>query len=194
MTTKPVCSSGDVGRPGAVELQKALDYAEMRAQRYKKYALKPFDVEEAARNGVFRAWEMWEASRGVNFLSYARTWADGACLSELRRQKRGVTTLSLEHFVAQAESLSPDEHTSLGFDPEFELQAVLDDRNARLRKFILALPELERQIIWWRYFEDATFSEICRRLGRSHTAVNKHQNRALEKIKNWLQEPPNNPS
>jgi RNA polymerase sporulation-specific sigma factor len=53
-----------------------------------------------------------------------------------------------------------------------------------LWQLLAALPERERQILKWRFFEEKTQAEIAGYLGLSQVQVSRLERRALEKLKN----------
>jgi RNA polymerase sigma-B factor len=69
-------------------------------------------------------------------------------------------------------------------DPEM---ALLEDK-ALLEKAFAVLDRRERVILYLRYFENVSQSEIAARLSVSQMHVSRLQQRALEKMKRWLQE------
>lgn len=69
-------------------------------------------------------------------------------------------------------------------DPEL---AMLEDK-ALLERAFAVLDRRERIILYLRYFENVSQSEIAARLNVSQMHVSRLQQRALEKMKRWLQE------
>jgi RNA polymerase sigma-B factor len=69
-------------------------------------------------------------------------------------------------------------------DPEL---AMLEDK-ALLERAFTVLDRRERIILYLRYFENVSQSEIAARLNVSQMHVSRLQQRALEKMKRWLQD------
>ena len=57
----------------------------------------------------------------------------------------------------------------------------------RLNETINRLPEEEKQIIYLRYFEDRTQSEVAGILGKSQVGVSRTEQKTLKKIRNNYQ-------
>lgn len=55
-----------------------------------------------------------------------------------------------------------------------------------VKELLNRLPERDRNIITWRFFEDKTQSEIARRLGLSQVQVSRLERQALKKLKDLI--------
>lgn len=55
-----------------------------------------------------------------------------------------------------------------------------------VNELLASLPERERQILRWRFFEDLTQVEVARRLGLSQVQVSRLERQALKKLKEQL--------
>jgi RNA polymerase sporulation-specific sigma factor len=55
-----------------------------------------------------------------------------------------------------------------------------------VKELLNSLPERDRNIINWRFFEDKTQSEIARRLGLSQVQVSRLERQALKKLKDLI--------
>ncbi|AEG61231.1 RNA polymerase sporulation sigma factor SigF [Desulforamulus ruminis] len=55
-----------------------------------------------------------------------------------------------------------------------------------VKQLLVELPERDRQIILWRFFEDKTQSEVALRLGLSQVQVSRLERQALRKLKELL--------
>lgn len=55
-----------------------------------------------------------------------------------------------------------------------------------VKELLNKLPERERKIIYWRFFEDCTQSDIARRMGLSQVQVSRIERRALGKLKDLI--------
>ncbi|MEW5952895.1 MAG: RNA polymerase sporulation sigma factor SigF [Bacillota bacterium] len=55
-----------------------------------------------------------------------------------------------------------------------------------VKELLVALPERDRQILIWRFFEDRTQGDIARRLGLSQVQVSRLERQALKKLREVL--------
>ncbi|MCK9513345.1 MAG: sigma-70 family RNA polymerase sigma factor [Pigmentiphaga sp.] len=109
--------------------------------------------------------------------AYLFRCARNRLVSEIRRQARG-NFLSLD-------TLAEEEHPSTG-DPEATLRA---DQLARALKAALAeLPLKSQQVFLWNKIEGYTQEEIAQRLGLTSSMVEKHMKRALNHLRDRLQQ------
>lgn len=56
-----------------------------------------------------------------------------------------------------------------------------------IKQLLTELPERDRQILLWRFFEDKTQSEVALRLGLSQVQVSRLERQALKKLKDLMQ-------
>ncbi|CCO08962.1 RNA polymerase sporulation sigma factor SigF [Desulforamulus hydrothermalis] len=57
-----------------------------------------------------------------------------------------------------------------------------------VKQLLIELPERDRQILLWRFFEDKTQSEVALRLGLSQVQVSRLERQALKKLKELIQQ------
>lgn len=55
-----------------------------------------------------------------------------------------------------------------------------------IKQLLIELPERDRQILLWRFFEDKTQSEVALRLGLSQVQVSRLERQALKKLKDAM--------
>ncbi|AQS58545.1 RNA polymerase sporulation sigma factor SigF [Desulforamulus ferrireducens] len=55
-----------------------------------------------------------------------------------------------------------------------------------IKQLLIGLPERDRQILLWRFFEDKTQSEVALRLGLSQVQVSRLERQALKKLKDAM--------
>ncbi len=55
-----------------------------------------------------------------------------------------------------------------------------------IKQLLISLPERDRQILLWRFFEDKTQSEVALRLGLSQVQVSRLERQALKKLKDSM--------
>jgi RNA polymerase sporulation-specific sigma factor len=56
-----------------------------------------------------------------------------------------------------------------------------------IKELLLNLPERDRKILMWRFFEDKTQVEVARRLNLSQVQVSRLERQALRKLKDLLE-------
>ncbi len=69
-------------------------------------------------------------------------------------------------------------------------QAMVHEQDAALAQAMSQLPENYRQVLIWRYQEERSFEEIGKLLNRSANAARKLWMRAVERLKEELNKPP----
>jgi RNA polymerase sigma-70 factor, ECF subfamily len=120
---------------------------------------------------------------------FARAWASPgtpARPDEFRRWLyRIITNLAHDHFRRQKRMAAVVPPASPALDPvaTVEARAVDETLMAALRSLSLA----ERQAIYLRYFEDQSFKETARIMGRPQVTVRVVVHRALGKLRLRLQ-------
>jgi len=57
-----------------------------------------------------------------------------------------------------------------------------------VKQLLKTLPERDRQILLWRFFEDKTQGEIAKRLGLSQVQVSRLERQALTKLRGFMNE------
>src|ERR1700686_280101 len=122
--------------------------------------------------------------------AFARMWASPntpAPEVEFRRYPyRIITNLAHDYYRRQArraELQAPDSMTVNPIDP---VEERAGDESIRAALHILGLRE--RQAIYLRYFEDQTFAETARIMGKRQVAVRVMVHRALGKLRRHLSE------
>ncbi|MQL52970.1 RNA polymerase sporulation sigma factor SigF [Desulfofundulus thermobenzoicus] len=55
-----------------------------------------------------------------------------------------------------------------------------------LKELLMSLPERDRKILIWRFFEDRTQADVARRLGLSQVQVSRLERQAIKKLKQML--------
>ncbi|SRR5581483_4270761 len=78
-------------------------------------------------------------------------------------------------------------------DVDVEETAIASIEAARVRRFVRALPEIERRVIRWRYglgCPELSFQEIADRLGMGKTTVFDVERRAIEMLRGFYEQEP----
>jgi RNA polymerase sigma factor FliA len=96
-----------------------------------------------------------------------------------------VIDLALIHQIDELlEADEPNLHSS--YEPY--ASHAYDEMQLRLKTILTQLPERERKIIQYHYFHQVTFDEIATLLGVANSRVNQLHKRALELIRQALQQ------
>ncbi|MEW5898652.1 MAG: sigma-70 family RNA polymerase sigma factor, partial [Bacillota bacterium] len=80
-------------------------------------------------------------------------------------------------------------------DPIYLLDQLQSEANVEMpllermavKELLLSLPERDRRILTWRFFEDLTQVEVARRLGLSQVQVSRLERQALKKLKDLME-------
>jgi RNA polymerase sigma-70 factor (ECF subfamily) len=158
------------------------------------------DAEECANDLFVVVWQEFEGYDPAR--ASLRTWltmrAKYLALDRRRRMQR--RKLSTEPLVSYSEeTLVPHEHpypgpaeeqTLLAISSESSLDSLLEqqERHDELRRALEDLPELDRMLIYLRYFYFASMEELATRTGLSKDAVATRLWRVRRNLREVLQE------
>lgn len=129
------------------------------------------DAQEVTQMAFIQAYRQLDSWRGENFGAWVTIIANHIALRMLEKEKR-----------RQMEPL--DENT----DPpneEYDEQRELQLQS--LEKAITQLPEIDRQIIQWHYYEDIPLQTIAQRLRQTENNIKVRMYRIRERIKKQMQ-------
>jgi RNA polymerase sigma-70 factor (ECF subfamily) len=129
------------------------------------------EAQEVTQMAFIQASRQLDSWRGENFGAWVTIIANHIALRMLEKEKR-----------RQMEPL--DENT----DPpneEYDEQRELQLQS--LEKAITQLPEIDRQIIQWHYYEGVTLQTIAQRLGQTENNIKVRMYRIRERIKKKMQ-------
>ena len=174
------------------------------------------DFLQWARLGLLEAFERYDPAREASFLTFAGYRMRGAILNGLERATEGAAQWAhrkeLEHerldSVIDGAADAPDalerladltlglalgfalEDSGLSAEPDsFDPYRVLELKRLRERLLLVvqALPERERRIVRWHYFEHMDFKLIGAALGLSKGRISQLHARALKLLREGLQ-------
>ena len=129
------------------------------------------DAQEVTQMAFIQAYRQLDSWRGENFGAWVTIIANHIALRMLEKEKR-----------RQMEPL--DENTdppNEEYDEQRELQLQF------LEKAITQLPEIDRQIIQWHYYEDIPLQTIAQRLRQTENNIKVRMYRIRERIKKQMQ-------
>lgn len=156
----------------------------------------PQDAEECANDLFVTVWqdiESYDPTRGA-----LRTWltmrAKYIALDRRRqiqrRQALAMTSLEGSEFAygREGEPLSgeiPADRAS-----EHSMEGLLEQRERReeLRQALASLPELDRMLVYMRYFKLASTEDICKKTGLTRHAIDTRLWRARKALRDVLEE------
>ena len=113
-----------------------------------------------------------------NLVNFARSYRD--------TDKRCV---SAETPMEGGDSSAPRAETLIGRDSTPSEHAMANEQAEAVEKALQRLPDDYRQVILLRYRAELAFEEIGRVMGRSANAVEKLWLRAIERLRQELEEP-----
>lgn len=156
----------------------------------------PQDAEECANDLFVAVWqeiESFDARRGS-----LRTWITmrGKYIALDRRrqiQRRQAAFTSLDgdegSNAASGEARAFDAARS-GALNENSMEGLLEQRERReeLRRALASLPELDRTLVYMRYFQLASTEEICRKTNLTRHAIDTRLWRARKQLRDVLEE------
>lgn len=134
------------------------------------------NAQEVTQMAFIQAYRQLDSWRGENFGAWVTIIANHIALRMLEKEKR-----------RQMEPL--DENT----DPpneEYDEQRELQLQS--LEKAITQLPEIDRQIIQWHYYEGVTLQTIAQRVGQTENNIKVRMCRIRERLKKVLTSTPTN--
>ena len=154
------------------------------------------DAEECANDLFVAAWQdiaSYDPARGS-----LRTWltmrAKYIALDRRRQitRRQQVAMMSLEGSEysgnREGESLALD--ISAGASSEHSMEHLVEqrERHDELRQALAGLPELDRQLVYLRYFQLASTEDICQRTHLSRHAIDTRLWRARKALRDVLEE------
>ena len=129
------------------------------------------NAREVTQMAFIQAYRQLESWRGENFGAWVTIIANHIALRLLEKEKRRQTDPLDENVDA------PDET----FD---ELK---EQRLQSLEAAVAQLPEADRQIIQWHYYEDIPLQIIAQRVGQTENNIKVRMYRIRERIKKQMQ-------
>jgi RNA polymerase sigma factor (sigma-70 family) len=136
--------------------------------------------------------DAYDSSRGINLYAYlvrmlsASTYAYARSLWR-RRQQKERWEVSWEEQEAQGVEVSND------WDDPVERRIREDDQKemiGALREWIGLLPERQRQVVTWRYYEGRSFEEIASRLNIKPATARSMLRHIVNKLRKQMGEKP----
>ena len=172
-------------------VRRNLRFVVMLARRYSQSQVDLLDLVQEGTLGLMRAVEKFDPDRGISFASYAVWWIREAfaramiskdvtlCFSEATpREEEEVSIIDL---IAAPEETAPD------------VNVLNADITTKLYQALTSLPAWEAVILRLHFglneSHTYTLAEISQRLGLTRTQVRLREQRALVRLRAYLQRP-----
>ena len=202
VTNEPPWSSGDVSSITVLIQEARTGDDDARAKVLRK--LQPFIISMAAQHNdlwfcnkqgvsdivqqsfvkVIENFESFQGSSSAEF----RGWLKRLVINEIRQINRNLNRKRRD--VKREQSLEQDParrgHNVSTDDPTPEATAMLNEQLARLRSVMDELDETPKRVIELRAFDNLTFREIAKQMGKSQDAVTKIWYRSLIQLQKHL--------
>lgn len=129
------------------------------------------NAREVTQMAFIQAYRQLESWRGENFGAWVTIIANHIALRLLEKEKRRQTDPLDENVDA------PDE----------TYDELKEQRLQSLEAAVAQLPEADRQIIQWHYYEDIPLQIIAQRVGQTENNIKVRMYRIRERIKKQMQ-------
>ena len=142
------------------------------------------EADDITSETFLRAWNAIHKfeDRGFSIEAWLKTIGRNLALTYMKRRRQECTGQELEQLVDPA--LLPEEYV------ETEVES------ATVREALLGLPEIQRQVLTMRFYQDLTYRQVADVVGKPEGTVRVIQHRALRSLKDllvrggFLREPP----
>jgi len=134
------------------------------------------NAQEVTQLAFIQAYKQLDSWRGENFGAWVTIIANHIALRLLEKEKRRQTEPLDENTDAQDET----------YDEQKE------QRLQSLEAAVAQLPEADRQIIRWHYYEDIPLQIIAQRVGQTENNIKVRMYRIRERLKKVLTSTPTN--
>jgi len=152
---------------------RLLSFIRVKMGRGLRARLESRDILQAAFLKSFQHLEEFEGQDGRSLLGWMMRIAEREIRDRVEFHQRGQRDARREDDIAgHAERLAARSRSALS-------RIILDERAARLEEALESLPEAHRRVILLRGFEELTFPEIARVLGKSEDACRMQYARAM---------------
>jgi RNA polymerase sigma-70 factor (ECF subfamily) len=127
-------------------------------------------AQDVVQDACVKIWGAWDSFRGTSARS---TWAYRVVLNEALTAKRRARP---------TETLDASKHAGIPDSPYFEADAVLN----ALYGAVEQLPEQQRLVFQFRYFDELPYADIAQILGTSQGGLKANYHHAVAKIKKTM--------
>lgn len=131
-------------------------------------------AEDVVSETFLRAWKNIDTYKKGNFRAFLYTIARNYAFDTLRKDKH-TTSLS-------------DLNTPLTTEESVDSFAINKEQNEELLKEMMKLPDLQREIVTLRFFQQLSVKETAKVVGKSSINVRVIQHRALNELQKFIHE------
>ena len=129
------------------------------------------NAQEVTQMAFIQAYSQLDSWRGENFGAWVTIIANHIALRLLEKEKRRQT------YPLDDNTDAPDE----------TYDELKEQRLQSLEAAVAGLPEADRQIIQWHYYENIPLQTIAQRVGQTENNIKVRMYRIRERIKNQMQ-------
>ena len=130
------------------------------------------DAQEVTQMAFIQAYRQLDSWRGENFGAWVTIIANHIAIRMLEKEKRrAIDDLTIDDVQV--------------IDEEYD--EIKEQRLQSLEAAIAALPEADRQIIQWHYYENIPLQVIAQRVGQTENNIKVRMYRIRERLKTKMQ-------
>jgi RNA polymerase sigma factor, sigma-70 family len=142
------------------------------------------DLIGIGQASIIKAVNMFDISKGKGFISYVTNAVTKNFYYLIRGNVKTASCCSLNSVNSEGIEIID----CLVSEENLEEKIIEDEEKADLNRALEKLPEKERDIIYWFYFENKTLEQYAKEKEIAYRTVLDRKKRALEKLKVMLKE------
>lgn len=140
------------------------------------------DLIQIGEMSIMKAVSLFDISKGNGFTSYVTNAIKRNFYTLIRDNIKKTSYCSLNSLNSEGIEIID----CIPSEEDFEEQIIEDEEKAVLNSVLKNLPEKERDVIYWFYFENKTLEQYAKENGIAYRTVLDRKKRALEKLKSML--------
>lgn len=142
------------------------------------------DLIQIGRMSIMKAVSMVDISKNKGFVSYVTNAVTKNFYYLIRGNVKEASCCSINNVNSEGIEIIE----SLVSEENLEEEFIEDEEKASLNRYIEKLPDKEKEVIYWFYFENRALGEYAKEKGIAYRTVLDRKKRALEKLKIMLKE------
>ena len=188
--------------------EEHLGLVHLCANRFRGRGMEYEDLYSAGCIGLLKAVKAFDCTRGVQFSTYAvpvilgeikRLFRDGGAVKVSRSLKEHAMQIQLakrsglsEEVIAESlcAAQPPLSLTTAAEEAPLEIPVPAPDTELEnlfaLRQVLQILPQADRKLLQYRYFQNLTQTETAKRLGISQVQVSRKEKKILSRLRQEL--------
>ena len=139
------------------------------------------EAQEVTQMAFIQAYRQLDSWRGENFGAWVTIIANHIALRMLEKEKRR------RFRTGASQPFGSDEIENLQDIPDESYDEAKEQQLQALEAAIAQLPEADRQIIQWHYYENLPLQTIAQQLGQTENNIKVRMYRIRERIKRKMQ-------